>query len=294
MATNDAGRGLFGFRAATGSLAVCACLLAVQFFGIPAVHADAVPSSDALKLQLEVDALSTMEDLHLTPAQLSALQDLSSDTAAALPTSGPNLDGVHYAALQALRAALISGNEDQISQAQDKVSDLEEQQEGDDDTDVEPTDAAKGKVTAAVKLLTARQLAGYISENTDDIPDPGEILVGAVKQCQGLSDDDYQSLRDDTTDQLGELAGGLSPSKAPSIIARAGRFLDHAHHLSADDFKTQLPTLEDEARKLGNSVDPMACLRHWFEGEMADLLSNPQLGQALTDRGVPASQPAGQ
>ena len=278
-----------------GWIAICARSLAVLLFGLPAPLAEADQSSDTLKLQLEVNALSTLQDLHLTPDQLTALQALSADTAGTLPTAPLKLEAGHVAALQTLRTALISGTEEQISDAEDKVADFEEQQDADDEPDVDTTDAAKGKAGAAIKVLTPRQIAGYISENIDDVADPGEILVDALNQCHDLTEDDYQSLKEDTCDDLGQLAGGFSPSKPPSIIGKAGRFLDGARHLSADDFKTQLPTLREQAVKLGHGIDPMGCLRHWFEGEMADLLSNPQLGAALADRGVtPPPEPAAQ
>jgi hypothetical protein len=30
-------------------------------------------------------------------------------------------------------------------------------------------------------------------------------------------------------------------------------------------------------------MDPIICMRHWMENEMADLLANPQLSQAIDD-----------
>jgi len=293
MTTIGGSRGRIGLQAAAGGLVACAGVLAVLLCRMPVVHADTNGTTDALKLQLEVDALSTLQDLQLTPAQLSALQDLSSDTAATLPDTPLKLEAAHVAALQTLRAALISGKEDQIDDAQDKVGEFEEQQDAEDAPDIEPTDAARGKVGMAIKLLTARQLAGYISENAEDVADPAEIVVEALNQCHDMTDDDYQSLKDDTAADLSQLAGGFNPAKTPTVVGKANHLLDRARHLSAEDFKTQLPALQDEARKIGNGIDPMSCLRHWFEGEMADLLSNPQLSQALADRGA-TTKPAEQ
>jgi hypothetical protein len=270
---------------------VCSGLALAYLCRFSAVRADSSGNTDVLKLQLEVDALTTLNDMHLAPAQLSALQDLASDTPAQLPTAAYNVTLAHATALQDLKAALISGNDDKISDAEDKVSDMEEQEGDDDEPDIEPTDAAKGKVGQVIHLLTTRELAGYIAENSEDVPDPGQILVDALNHCYNMSQDDYQSLKEDTTDELGELAGGANPTKTPSIIAKAGHFLDGVRKLSNDDFNAQLPTLRDQAQKLGDSIDPMSAIRHWMEGEMADLLSNPQLGQALQDRGV-ATKPA--
>jgi hypothetical protein len=271
-------------RALAGA-ALCTAVAAGFLCQAPDVRADA-GGTDVLKLQLEVDALSALSDLHLTPSQLSDLQGLASDTAATMPSAPMNVSDARASALQDLKAALIGGNDDKIGDAEDKASSLEDEVGDSDEPDIDQTDAAKGKVSQAVKLLTAKQLAGYIGENSDDVPDPGEILVDAVNQCHDLSSDDYASLKEDTTDQLGELAGGLTPTKTPAIIGKSARFLDGAHKLSADEYKTQLPTLRDEARKLGGGIDPVNVIRHWAESDMADLLSNPQLPQALTDLGV--------
>ncbi len=281
------------FRVGSWASAAAAIgMVALLISRSPVARAQTSGTTDVLKLQLEVDALSTINDLHLTPSQLSALQDLAADTTAALPAGSMNVSAARATALAELKAALLTGNDDKIDDAEDNVSSLEDEDNGDDEPDIEPTDAAKGKVTQAIKLLTARQLAGYISANSDDVPDPAEILTDAVNKCQDVSKDDYDSLKDDTTDQLGELAGGLSPTKTPAIIGKAARFLDAARKLSPTDFKNQLPPLQDEARKLGGSIDPVVCIRHWMESDLADLLSNPQLPQALADHGV-TPKPAG-
>jgi hypothetical protein len=266
--------------------AACAAVSTAFLYPTPIVRADE-GTTDVLKLQLEVDALSTLDDLHLTPSQLSDLQTLAADSAAPMPTGTMNVSAARATALQNLKTALLGGNEDTIGDAQDKVSNLEDEDtNGPDEPDIEPTDAAKGKLSQTMKLLTPPQVAAYISANSDDVPDPGAILVDALNQCHDLSKEDFTSLKEDTTQQLGELAGGMSPTKTPAIIGKAGKFLDTARALTADDFKTQLPSLQDQARKLGATVDPVNCIRHWMEGDLADLLSNPQLGQALTDRGV--------
>jgi hypothetical protein len=58
--------------------------------------------------------------------------------------------------------------------------------------------------------------------------------------------------------------------------------LNRCRHLTAQEYQTQKAALENEARRLAE-IDPITCLRHWMEGELADLLSNPQLQTALKE-----------
>ncbi len=50
-----------------------------------------------------------------------------------------------------------------------------------------------------------------------------------------------------------------------------------------DEYSDQQSALEADARKLVGGVDPVNCMRHWMENEMADLLANPELSQAIDD-----------
>ena len=54
--------------------------------------------------------------------------------------------------------------------------------------------------------------------------------------------------------------------------------LDRAHAMSPDDLQAKRDELDDEAKQIGDAADAFEQLRHWMEGEMADLLSNPQFG----------------
>jgi len=259
--------------AATISLLVCNRALQAQ--------TDAV--SGAVNLEMQVDALSTLHDLNLTPEQLSSLKDLASDTAGTLSDTPAAVTADYKAAIKDMRDALLSKDEDKIDSAEDKIGDVVDKQDPDSEPDVQQSDSAKTKAVTFLKTLSVKQVAGYISQNADDIDDPTELLLDAVHQSRDLSGDDFTSLRDDTAEELGMLSAGANPAKPPKIISKVNQLLNRVHHLKAQEYSDQQSALEDEARKLVAGMDPIVCLRHWMENELADLLSNPQLSQAIDD-----------
>jgi hypothetical protein len=260
------------------------------------VKADDTADNGSIALELRVDALSTLNSLNLTTDQLIALRDLSSDTAGTISDPPSPISSAYKTALQNLHDALLTRDPDKIDAADDKLGELGDAQDSNPDSDSDPdvtqSDSAKTKTAGFFKQLTPKQVAGFIAENADDIDDPAQVLVDALHQCRGMDSDDFDSLLQDTSEELNLLAGGVSPAKPPSIGGKANRLLRRAHNLSDDDYKSQLPSLEDEARKLVANMDPVQCIRHWMEGELADLLSNPQLGDALKEWGVPSTEPS--
>jgi len=250
------------------------------------LFAEDVADAETIKLEQEVDALSALNDLNLSPEQLSALKGMISDTAGTLSDPPTRISAEYKAALKELRTALLSKDQNKIDNAEDKTSDLEDKQDPDSDADVDQSEPAKQKAATLLRMLSPKQVANYIGENSDDVDDPAQLLLDAVHHACGMSDDDFDSLQDDTSERIGILFGGAHPAKPPAVVGKVTRLLARVHHLSADEYKSQQSTLEDEARQLVGEADPIPCLRHWMENEMADLLSNPQLGQALTDLGV--------
>jgi hypothetical protein len=238
---------------------------------------------DFAQIQLEVDALSTLDDLNLTADQLAALKGMAKDTAGNLSKVPTPITAEYQDALKALKGALLGKDDDKIDSAEDKVSDLAEKQDDDSAPDVVQSEAAKSKAAGLVKLLSVKQVADYISANSDDIDDPTDLLIGAIHDCRGLSDADFGDLRDDTSQELAVFAAGPNPGKQPAVVAKANALLNRTHKMSDADYSAQQSALEDDARKLVGGMDPIPNLRHWMENEMADLLANPQLLQAIDD-----------
>jgi hypothetical protein len=244
--------------------------------------ADDAAGTDAAKLQLEVSALTTLNDLHVTAAQIPPLRDLLSDIAGPVPTLA-KVDPAYQAAESDLKAALLSGDDDKIDQAREKVADLEDNLAGDAQADVELNDAARNKATPVLKLMSTHQIATFLGNNADDISDPAETVLEVLDHSHGTTDDDFADLRDDAADEIEMLAAGLVPEKKPAIEVKIVAFLNKARKLSDADFAQQRQALTDEAKKLGQEINPIVAIRHWTEQQMAQLLVNPELATALDE-----------
>lgn len=256
----------------------------------PASAADASTSApaapaaptDSTRLELEVDALSTLNDLQLSSDQIAKLRDLTKDAAGKVdPPEAPG-DAKYIAATLALRRAILAGNQDAIDDAQQKLSDLEDQSDADLDPTVNMSEAAKTAAPAAMKLLSPRQLAGFLGEIADSIPDPSDIVM-AIDDSHQLSKADFEAERDRLADDFSMMAGGFNPPKPPKIVGRIKQLLDRARRMSNDEFTARTADLHADALKLGEGSDPIVQLRRCSEREMAELLSNPQLPRALDE-----------
>jgi hypothetical protein len=259
-----------------------------------AVPVRAVPTQVAddatIKLEQEVAALTTLNDLILTKDQLVALRGMIADSAgtSAAPPA-PITDG-YKAALQTLRTTLLGKDQTKIDDAQDKADNLEDTQDTDSDAEVDQSEPAKDKAPGVLAMLSAKQVANFISQNADDVDSPMDLLLDALHHVQGLTRENFISVREDTAEQIGVFYGFSHPGKPLPIVAKVNRFLVRVHRMPADQYHSQQSSLEEEARQLIGTPDPIPCLRFWMENDLADLLSNPQLGQALTDLGVAAGK----
>src|SRR5262249_55497143 len=117
-----------------------------------------------------------------------------------------------------------------------------------------------------------------------DAPDPVESLLDALDAVRSLKADEWKALRQDLADQVGRLVAGLDADKATAVGDRAVQLLIRVRALKEAEFKEQRAELEKEARQLAGEAGPLDVLRHLAEYALAELLSNPRLGQALTAR----------
>jgi hypothetical protein len=65
---------------------------------------------------------------------------------------------------------------------------------------------------------------------------------------------------------------------------QVGALLQQARGLSKADFTKQLPELKKSARKIVGDVSALDVLRHQVEIDLATLLSNPRLPNAIRAR----------
>jgi len=261
--------------------ALPAILLAIVGI-VPSLPAAGQPARG--NLELEVAALTRLHDLELTNEQLQSFKKLAGEVTPGKAPAPGKMTPAYRNALAALRSALVQADEEKISDAQDKVDDLRDEQDIEPQTDVTISDSARKHTDEAMELLTATQIAAYLAEHSDDVPDALQTMLDAVDESPGMSETDYASLKSEAAEQVAMLLVGLDPSAQEPIVKKVGQWLDRAKAMTDADVKSKRPQLEQSAKEIVGKPDPMAQLRHWMEREMADLLSNPQTSAALAAR----------
>jgi GTP1/Obg family GTP-binding protein len=73
----------------------------------------------------------------------------------------------------------------------------------------------------------------------------------------------------------------MDDAKAHAISQQVSQWLRDSDKLSDAEFATRRQVMEDSARKIVGDVPPMQVLNNWMQDQMAVLLSNPQLPQAI-------------
>jgi hypothetical protein len=232
-------------------------------------------------LLLRAQAATTIYDLDLREDQLHALQKLATNTAGKPDGQPPRLGPKLRPLVAELCTALAKADDDKVSDLEDKVDEMKDQANIDEPY-VPATEAAKAKAADVSKLLTAAQVANFISMNSDDIAGPSETLIDAMDDARGGSDSDFDDVKSDTADEVVMLARGNE--KDAKLADSVGTFLTKVRKMSDADYKAKRAELEGEAHKLVGTIDPFVSLRHWCESEFADLLSNPELPGAIRAR----------
>jgi hypothetical protein len=254
--------------------------LSLLFVG-PAPRAEEPDNSISTPdLELLVNAMTTINDLDLTPQQVKMMQDLASDTAGKVDPDDSKTDDNYRTALLSLRDALLSGDDDKIGDAEDKVDDLQDKLDIDPNgPDFDTTTAAKKKAGQVLKMLSTSQIANYISEHSDDVPDALDTIMDAIDQCKDGDAEDFKSLKQEAAEQVALLAHGPESTAESTIGKKVSSLLDKARKMS--DPSKQRDQLEQEAKEIVKSIDSFDAMRRWMLREMADVLSNPQVNKAL-------------
>jgi hypothetical protein len=245
---------------------------------------EAADEPDITDLHHEVEALSALYDLEVTPAQLKALEALAKRTA---ERPGPRqvieVSEKYRKALRGLRQALLDNDRDGIEELDDELENLREEEEAPNFEAIAITDAARKEAPALLKQLSTRQVVRYVA-GVKDFPDPGEKLLDALAQARELEGKEWRELRDAVAEEVGGLVAGLDAEREERVRGRALALLNKAQRLTEKEHAKQQAALEKEARDLAGKVGPIDVVRHYMERSLAELLSNPQLGKALAAR----------
>lgn len=271
----------------TNALLALVCVVAARAWAEPDSHDRPDP---ATVLSQQVWALQTLHDLDLDAGQLELLRAaVPKPEDDPTPRTRSKVPAKYLATLGALRQALIRDEDsteakDQIDELRDDLESIREDDKVELDDHVSITDASRNKVPDVMKSLRPSQLAGYLAAYQDEVPDPVQTLVHAVDESRGADDAKFSALAEQTARDIGILLAGLDKEKSAAVADRVRHWLEHARGQSDADPKAAGPELEKDAKAVVGEFDSFDVLRHWVERDVAELLSNPQLGGMIDER----------
>ena len=234
-------------------------------------------------LHADVAVLQALNALQPTAAQTKALIEVAAKTMQkAPPRRKVEVSEDYLKALTAVRAALISGDEEKIESTQAAFDKLAEKEDPEPD-EVEITDEARRVAPRLLKRFSARQIAFYVG-GLRDFPDPAEDTIRAMDESRTIDKKDWPALRDDVAFQVGWLVASLDADAEEKIRDKVVALLDRAARLDKAAFEKQRPALEKEARALAGDLGPTDVLRHFMERVIAETVSNHRFEAAVKMR----------
>lgn len=237
-------------------------------------------------LSQEVAALQMIYSLRLTRPQLQVIRKIAAETAGR-PTKEQRgkASSAYRQILVDLREALADAKDDErIDKVSDRLEKLRTKEEPEIFDGIDLTDEAALRAPQVLRLLSAGQVAGFLTGVASDIPDPFQRLREALVKVRGLSPDEWAKYREEISDEVGRLVAGLDDEKAGKIAGQVVQLLIVARSIKEVDLKARQPDLEKRARLILGDTGPMEVLRHVLEQALAEFLSNPQLPGALDAR----------
>lgn len=237
------------------------------------------------ELALETAALRTLYDFKVAPEQLKQLRKLAPQTMEKPRERKGKVSKEFAERLGELHDALAEANDDdRIDDLQDQLDQLRESDHPDLDDDVALTEAARKQVPEVLRRLKPSQVANYLGQVADDVPDPRDLLTEALGKVRRLKGEAWEERRDEVAEEVSRLTAGLDADRAGRMRDRAVALLATAHSLTDDEFKGRQAKLEEEARQLVGDVGPAEVLKHEVEYALARLLSNSRLAAAVEAR----------
>ncbi len=244
------------------------------------------PAADisANRLSQRISALETLYELQTTREQLTALQKMAVDTAqpAGDDKAVQIKQDLKHVMLDLHDALVAASNRDKIESLEEKYYGRLESEKVEFDDDVDTTEAAAEKAEEFSRSLTAGQVASLVSANQDDIQDPRDVLVQAVIEGRMKTGTDWNELRDSAADDAATLTAGIKATD--TLTEKYKRWLDEAHELGDAAFKQRFSNPLQAAEKVTGQVAWPDVMRNWVQSSIADLLSNPELLDAVNER----------
>jgi len=236
-------------------------------------------------IHMEVEALNTLYALKATPEQMKEIQKLAKQTSQpSRAHKDPMVSDSYKQVLVDLHAALVlATDDDQIDNLYDQYEQMNKSDKPKFD-DYELSEAARKAVPKLLRQFKSGQIASLLADKVDELVDPQDRLIGALEEVRKAAPDEWQGIRDDAATDAAYLASGVNAEKEKRIREQAAQLLDRARKLKDEEFTTQRPELEMQAKAIVGELGPIDVLRHAVEYDLARLLSNPRLAEVLRAR----------
>jgi hypothetical protein len=253
--------------------------------------ADVDLPADANEASLRVSALDTIYEMDLSAQQLNAVRAAATATADLTKRTPGHTTPPFLAVLRSFQNALLDGKDDQeIARLRNQVLELANGGDIQLDNDIVTTAPARARSADLCLKIKASQIAAYLAAHADEVSDPQELIMSTADGVQDVRDDSAEkataeetigAMIQDTATTVGELVAGMDEVRAHAVAEQATNLLRSVDKGPAADFAKRRADLEDSSAKIVGNTTPMQVLNNWLDRQLAILLSNPQLPEAI-------------
>ncbi len=249
---------------------------------------------------LRVKALDQLYELDLSIEQLHDLRAVAAGAASTQQRAPGKATDKFVSLLNDFQRALLLRNDgNEIDKLRNQVVDSVDQDTVVIDDSVQLTNKAREKAADAYKGFKANQIAAFLAAHADEVGDPAEMMLNTTDQVREArlaatapSDPDVSSgdkptaadianIIQDAANDVGELVAGLDRDKSTAVAGNVAKWIKSNSNSGFDVNPLKRKNMEESAAKVVGNVHPMRVLNNWFVRQVALMLSNPQLPDAI-------------
>jgi len=234
-------------------------------------------------IALRVHALAVLNSLRVTSDQFGSFQSaLSQMSDAGDVVDADVIDNILLTSpgclptLSQLYKDSVMSNDDQIIDDRNRLLSLEDKYQVSVDPTIVVTDAARSHAREIFELLNPTQIASYVADRAQAVPDITEILMAALDQCRQISDSDFNDYSRCLGQRVAVLTTGLDSDANQPVIDHVISMLTRARGLSDDEFASQRQGFQHEAQEIEKRCGPIDLINHAVQWDIASFLANPQ------------------
>ena len=252
---------------------------------IPALPADLGRAS------LQVSALDTLYEFDLSLEQLKTVKAAAAKTVSTKHRTAAKANPELANSLKDFQTGLLSGKDGAVV-AKLRAEVMRLAADVDLDDEVQPTPEALAQAAGVRKKFKASQIAAFLALHADQVADPGELLASSLESAREMKAEggakggagsaaEVQTLISETGTTVGYLVFGTDEAKAKALAGQATAWLKAGLESGEKEFASGQAARDDKAKAMIGEIDPMAVLGHWLDLQVAVLLSNPELPEAV-------------